>query len=57
MALDIARLALDPNAPVDLHDAHWQPLVAEGNQSYFNALGWTQTGFGGLPAARFGIAS
>jgi hypothetical protein len=54
MALDIARLALDSNTPVDYSTAHWQPVAATATTSYFNALGWTPTTFGGLPAARYG---
>jgi DEAD/DEAH box helicase domain-containing protein len=54
MALDVARLALDGNAPVDFTTSHWQPLVAAATPPYFHALGWTATTFGGLPAARSG---
>jgi hypothetical protein len=54
MALDVARLALDGNAPVDFATAHWQPLVAAATPPYFHALGWTASAFGGLPAARSG---
>jgi hypothetical protein len=50
----MARLALDANTPVDLTTPHWQPLVASVAQSYFQALGWVPTTFGGLPAARSG---
>ena len=52
MALDLARLALDANAPVDFTIAQWQSLVASAAPPYFRALGWTPTMFGGLPAAR-----
>ncbi len=54
LAVDMARLALDANAPVDLTPPHWQSLVASAAQSYFQALGWAPTTFGGLPAARSG---
>ena len=54
MALDIARLALDSNVPVDFTTSHWQPLVASAVPSYFRALGGTVTAFGGLPAIRSG---
>lgn len=54
LAVDLARLALDSNAPIDLAQPHWQALVAPATASYFNALGWTSTTFGGLPAARSG---
>jgi DEAD/DEAH box helicase domain-containing protein len=56
MALDVARLALDGNAPVDFTTSHWQPLVATATTPYFHALGlgWTEITLGGLPAARSG---
>lgn len=54
MALDIARLALDATAPVDLTTPHWQPLVAMATKSYCKALGWTPAIFGGIPAVRSG---
>jgi DEAD/DEAH box helicase domain-containing protein len=54
MALDVARLALDGNAPVDFTTPHWQPLIAAATAPYFHALGWTASTFGGLPAARSG---
>jgi hypothetical protein len=54
LALEIARLALDSNAPVDYSTPHWQPLVDTATTSYFNALGWTPTTFGALPAAQSG---
>ena len=52
MALDLARLALNGNAPVDFTTPHWQPLVASAAPLYFRALGGTVTSFGGLPAVR-----
>lgn len=54
MALDVARLALDGNAPVDFTTSHWQPLVAAATPPYFHALGWAATTFGSLPAAHSG---
>ena len=54
MALDVARLALDGNAPVDYTTPYWQPLVATATTPYFRALGWTEIRLGGLPAARSG---
>jgi hypothetical protein len=54
MALDVARLALDANAAVDLDTPHWQPLVAKATPPYFHALGWTEIRLSGLPAARSG---
>ncbi|MFH1717708.1 MAG: DEAD/DEAH box helicase [Planctomycetota bacterium] len=57
LAVDMARLALDANAPVDLTTPYWQPLFASAAPSYFQTLqpsGWTPAMFGGLPAARSG---
>ncbi len=55
LAVDMARLALDVNAPVDLATPHWQPLVVSVTPPYFQALGWTATTFAGLPAAQSGL--
>ena len=52
LAVDMARLAIDPNAPVSLTTPHWQPLTTATATSYFQSLGWTATTFAGLPAAR-----
>jgi DEAD/DEAH box helicase domain-containing protein len=54
MALDVGRLALDGNAPVDFATAHWEPLVTAATPPYFHALGWTAATLGGLPATRSG---
>ncbi|MGH7989511.1 MAG: helicase-related protein, partial [Limisphaerales bacterium] len=54
LAVDMAQLALNANAPVDFTTPYWQPLVASAPPPYFQALGWTTTTFAGLPAARFG---
>jgi hypothetical protein len=54
MALDLTRLALNANEPVDFTTLHWQPLVAAATPPYFNALGWEAMTLGGLPAARSG---
>ena len=54
LAVDMARLALDSTAPMDFTTPYWQPLVAAATTPYFNALGWTATALGGLPAARSG---
>lgn len=54
LGLDMARLALDSNAPVDFTTSHWQPLVAAAAAPYFHALRWTPITLGGLPAARSG---
>ena len=55
LAVDMARLALDGNAPLDLTTSHWQPLVTSVTPPYFQALGWPATTFGGLPAGRSGL--
>jgi DEAD/DEAH box helicase domain-containing protein len=55
LAVDMARLALDSNAPVDFTTPYWQPLLAAVTTPYFNALtasGWAATMFGGLHATR-----
>jgi len=54
LAVDMARLALDSNAPVDFTVQYWQPLLAAVTTPYFNALGSTPVCFGGLPGARSG---
>lgn len=54
LAVDMVRLALDSNAPVDFTIPYWQPLLAAVTTPYFNALGSTPASFGGLPAARSG---
>jgi hypothetical protein len=54
MALDVARLALDGNSPVDFNTPRWQPLVATATRPYSRALGWTEIWLAGLPAARSG---
>lgn len=54
LAFDVARLALDANAAVDLNVPHWQLLTTSSASAYFQALGWNQTLFNGLCAARSG---
>jgi len=54
MALDLTRIALDANAPVDFATAYWQSLVTAAIPPYLRALAWTETRLGGLPAARSG---
>ena len=49
-ALDMARLALDPAARVDLTGGWWAPLVARVAGPYFQGLNLTSTTLGGLPA-------
>lgn len=55
LGLDLARLALDPTAPIDFTVSYWQGLDAAVAHSYFAALrGWQQTTFAGLQAGRRG---
>lgn len=56
LGLDLARLALDPNAPIDFTVGYWQGLDATAATPYFAALpgGWQQVTFGGLQAGRRG---
>ena len=57
LGLDLARLALDPNAPIDLNVHYWQGLANVAAVSYFNAQPhWQPTTFGGIPAGRRGNA-
>jgi len=53
LGLDLARLALDPNAPIDFSVSYWQGLDAAAAGPYFAAMpGWQQVTFGGLQAGR-----
>jgi hypothetical protein len=55
LGLDLARLALDPNAAIDLNVHYWQSLVNVAAVSYFAAQPqWQLTAFGGIPAGRRG---
>jgi ATP-dependent helicase YprA (DUF1998 family) len=55
LGLDLARLALDPNAPIDFAVPYWQGLDAAVAGPYINAMpGWQPLLFGGLQAARRG---
>jgi hypothetical protein len=50
LGLDLARLALDPVAPIDLNVTYWQPLMTTPVRSCFPKPGWTWLQVGGLPA-------
>ena len=50
LALDMVRLALDPNAAIDLAQSHWSALVQRTALPYFRGLSYTQTTLAGLPA-------
>ena len=48
LALDMVRLALDPNAPIDLVGSDWQVLLSQVARPYFSGLGLTPTTHAGL---------
>jgi hypothetical protein len=51
LGLDLARLALDPNAPIDFSTPYWQGVDATITESYFRAMPrWQHTTFGGVQA-------
>jgi Lhr-like helicase len=50
LGLDMARLALDTAAQIDLGYGYWASLIARAAGPFFGGLGLTQTSFGGLPA-------
>jgi DEAD/DEAH box helicase domain-containing protein len=53
LGLDLARLALNPNAPIDFSVSYWQGLDSAAAGPYFAAMpGWQQVVFGGLQAGR-----
>lgn len=55
LGLDLARLALDPAAPIDFSVSYWQGLDAAAARPYFAAMpGWQSVTFGGLHAGRRG---
>ena len=53
LGIDLARLALDPNAPLDFTVPYWQSLVATARGPYFAGQpGWQQQDFAGVPGGR-----
>jgi hypothetical protein len=55
LGLDLARLALDPAAPIDFAVPYWQGLDAAAAGPYFAAMpGWQPLTFGSLQAGRRG---
>lgn len=53
LGLDLARLALDPNAPVDFTLAYWQGLAGPTAAAYFAAQSqWQFLTLAGVPAGR-----
>jgi DEAD/DEAH box helicase domain-containing protein len=57
LGLDLARLALDLNAPIDFVVPYWQNLAATAPSAYFAAQSqWQFMTFAGVPAGRRGNA-
>jgi hypothetical protein len=55
LGLDLARLALDPNAPIDFTVPYWQNLATTAPAAYFAAQSqWQSVTFAGVPAGRRG---
>jgi hypothetical protein len=55
LGLDLARLALDPAAPIDFGVPYWQGVDVSAAGPYFAAMpGWQQVTLGGLQAGRRG---
>lgn len=53
LGLDLARLALDPAAPIDFSVPYWQGVDAAAAGPYFAGMpGWQAVTFGGLYAGR-----
>jgi len=57
LGLDLARLALDPNAVIDFTIPYWQPLAASATVAYVTSQSqWQFLTFAGVPAGRRGNA-
>jgi len=55
LGLDLARLALDANAQIDLALPYWQQLIPVACPPYFTAQpGWQYVSFAGIPAGQCG---
>jgi hypothetical protein len=51
--MDLARLSLDANAPIDFSPLYWQGLDVLAADAYFNVMpGWNRLQFAGLEGAR-----
>jgi ATP-dependent helicase YprA (DUF1998 family) len=58
LGLDLARLALDPVAAIDLDVPYWQPLATEVPRNYFAAQpGWELQVYAGVQGARRGVVA
>jgi DEAD/DEAH box helicase domain-containing protein len=55
LGMDMARLALDPSAPIDFGVTYWQPLAQSAAQAYFNGQpGWLLQPRTGVPVGQSG---
>ncbi len=55
LGLDMARLSLNAQAPIDLNVAYWQPLAAVAANAYFRSMpNWQNISLAGLPAGQRG---
>ncbi len=55
LGLDLARLALDPNAPIDFTVPYWQSLAVSAPAAYFASQSqWQSVTLAGVPAGRRG---
>jgi len=53
LGMDLARLSLDPNAPIDFSAVYWQGLDVRAANAYFTVMpGWQRQQFAGLEGAR-----
>lgn len=53
LGMDLARLALDANAPIDFSVPYWQGLDVRAADAYFSVLpGWQRVQFAGLEGGR-----
>jgi DEAD/DEAH box helicase domain-containing protein len=53
LGMDLARLALDTNAPIDFSVPYWQGLDVAAGAAYFGAMpGWSHAFFHGVYAGR-----
>lgn len=48
LGLDMVRLALNPDTPIDLNHAYWQPLLKSNFEGYCNTMGLDEDVLGGL---------
>jgi hypothetical protein len=52
--LDMARLALDADAPIEFNQPYWAGFAQATATAYFAGLRWTETRWGGLPSCHDG---